>query len=427
MRGCKVLLTGILVFTLGVSVLAAKNKRVNISIAVGATGKEYKVTKMQAEKYMELYPNVTVNVIQTPASTDERLAYYLQQIQAKSGGTDIFSIDIAWIGDIQKSLLDLKKYGVDKLVDKMFPIGVEAGYVDGRLVAAPWFSDTALLYYRTDLLKKYDLKVPKTWMELTKAAYKIQTGERKAGNEDFVGFVWQGNAYEGLTCNAIEWIASNDGGTIVSREKKVTVYNPNAVKAIRMVKNWIGSISPKGVLSMDEDKSRAVFQSGNAAFMRNWPYAYVLGNQKDSPIKNKFNITILPKGENGESANCLGGWYLAINKYSDNPEVAADFIKFIDSPEMQKLRLDIAGQSPTIMSVYDEKLLKEKPHYKVIFEGLKHAVVRPSTVTAPHYNEVSKTFFRAVYQSLNGSKDVDSAIAEAAKQISKITGFPQGN
>jgi trehalose/maltose transport system substrate-binding protein len=403
----------------------AVDRQTKIRIAVGANGQEYKATKLQAKKYMDLNPNVKVNIVQTPASTDERLAFYLQQIEAKSSETDIFSIDIAWIGDIQKSLLDLKKYGVDKLVDKMFPIGAEAGYVDGRLVAAPWFSDTALLYYRTDLLQKYNLKIPETWMELAKTAYKIQSAERKAGNNDFVGYVWQGNAYEGLTCSAIEWIASNNGGDIVSNDKKVTLNNPNTLKAIRMARNWIGTISPKGVLSMDEDKSRAVFQSGNSAFMRNWPYAYVLGQKENSPIKGKFSVAIIPRGEDGKSANCLGGWYLAINKYSKNAEAAAEFIKFIESPEMQKLRLETAGQTPTVMSVFDDKLLKEQPQYKTIFEGLKHAVVRPSTVTAPKYNEVSKVFYKAVYEALNGSKDVDSAIAEAAKQISKITKFPQ--
>jgi trehalose/maltose transport system substrate-binding protein len=423
MKEIKLLFCGCLIMLLGVCAYAKKDK-MTITIAVGSLGKEYKVTKIQAEGFMKLHPDVRVNVVQIPSSTDEKLAYYLQQIEAKSSETDVFSIDIAWIGDIQKNLVDLKKYGVDKIVDKMFPIGAAAGNIDGRLVAAPWFSDTALLYYRTDMLKKYNLKVPKTWMELTKAAYTIQKGEREAGNRDFVGYVWQGNAYEGLTCNALEWIASNNGGTIVDNDKKVTLNNPNALNAIRMAKNWIGTISPKGVLAMDEEKSRAVFQSGNAAFMRNWPYAYVLGNQKGSTIKGKFDVSILPKGENGESKNCLGGWYLAINKYSKNPEMAAEFIKFIDNADMQKLRLDVAGQSPTIMSVYDDELLKKQPQYKYIFEGLKNAVARPSTVTAPYYNEVSKVFYKAVYEALNGSKDVDSAIAEAAKQISKITNFP---
>ena len=425
MRAVKLLIFSLFVL-FGVSVTATA-KQVQINIAVGATGNEYKATQMQAEKYMKANPNVKINVIQTVTSTDERLAYYLQQIEAKTGETDIFSIDIAWIGDIQSSLVDLKKYGIDKIVDEMFPIGAEAGYADGRLVAAPWFSDTALLYYRTDLLKKYNLKVPETWMDLVKASYKIQTGERAAGNKDFVGYVWQGKNYEGLTCNALEWLASNNAGTIVSSDKKVTLYNPNTVKTLRMVKNWIGTISPKGVLTMEEEGSRAVFQSGNAAFMRNWPYAYVLGNQKSSPIKGKYDVSILPRGENGKSANTLGGWYLAINKYSKNPEAAADFIKFIDSPEMQRLRLNVSGQSPTIMSVYDDELLKKQPQYKHIFEGLKHAVVRPSTVTAPRYNEVSKLFYRSVFEMLNGSKDVDSAVAETARQISKLTGFPQGS
>ena len=402
-----------------------KEPKKEITIAVGALGKEYKVTKMQAKDFMKENHDVKVNVIQIPSSTDEKLAYYLQQIEVKSGSVDIFSIDIAWIGDIQKSLVDLKKYELNKLVDQMFPIGAKVGYIDDRLVAIPWFSDTALMYYRSDLLKKYNVEVPKTWVELTKAAYKIQTAERAAGKKDFVGYVWQGNAYEGLTCNALEWIASSNGGTIVSKDKIVTLNNPNAINAIRLAKSWVGTISPKGVLSMDEEKSRAVFQSGNAAFMRNWPYAYVLGQQDDSKIKDKFNISILPSGENGQSQNCLGGWYLAINKYSKHPEIAAKLISYMNNPEMQKLRLTIAGQSPTIMSVYDKKLLKNQPQYNVIFEGLKHAVVRPSNVTAPNYNKISKQFFTSVYDVLNGEKDANSAIAEAAKTISKISGYPE--
>ena len=160
-----------------------KEPKKEITIAVGALGKEYKVTKMQAKDFMKENHDVKVNVIQIPSSTDEKLAYYLQQIEVKSGSVDIFSIDIAWIGDIQKSLVDLKKYELNKLVDQMFPIGAKVGYIDDRLVAIPWFSDTALMYYRSDLLKKYNVEVPKTWVELTKAAYKIQTAERAAGEK----------------------------------------------------------------------------------------------------------------------------------------------------------------------------------------------------------------------------------------------------
>ena len=67
-------------------------------------------------------PGIEVNVIQIPASTDEKLAYYLQQIHSKSSEIDIFSVDIAWIGDSQESLLDLNKLGLKEIAGKMFPI-----------------------------------------------------------------------------------------------------------------------------------------------------------------------------------------------------------------------------------------------------------------------------------------------------------------
>ena len=91
----------------------------------------------------------------------------------------------------------------------------------------PWFGDYGILYYRTDLLRKYGYSgPPKTWAALFQMAKKIQDGER-GSNPNFSGFVFQGNAYEGLTCNALEWIASAGGGHIIDNGK-VTINNAKA-------------------------------------------------------------------------------------------------------------------------------------------------------------------------------------------------------
>ena len=61
-------------------------------------------------------------------------------------------------------------------------------------------------------------------------------------------------------------------------------------RRIEEAKSWVGTISPPGVLAYQEEESRGVWQTGNAVFMRNWPYAYALGNGADSPIKGKFDV-----------------------------------------------------------------------------------------------------------------------------------------
>ena len=110
------------------------------------------------------------------------------------------------------------------------------------------------------------------------------------------GYVWQGRAYEGLTCNGIEWVASFGGGTIVEPDGKISINNPQAAAALNPAKSWIGTISPEGVLNYAEEEARGVFQSGNAVFMRNWPYAWALANAADSPVKDKVGIAVLPQG-----------------------------------------------------------------------------------------------------------------------------------
>ena len=83
---------------------------------------------------------------------------------------------------------------------------------------------------------------------------------------------------------------------IVDADGKITINNPQAAQALDMAKGWIGTISPEGVLNYAEEEARGVFQSGNAVFMRNWPYAWALANAADSPVKGKVGVAVLPQG-----------------------------------------------------------------------------------------------------------------------------------
>ncbi len=401
--------------------------QVTVTVAAGAVGQELELTRAAAERYMAANPGVTVNVLETPDLADSRLGVYLQLFEAQSADVDVYQIDVIWPGDLAEHLVDLYEYGAREVAGDHFPAIIENNTVDGRLVGIPWFTDAGLLYYRTDLLEKYGYSgPPATWDELTEMAQTIQAGER-ASNPDFWGFVWQGNSYEGLTCDALEWIASNDGGSIISPDGAITIDNPRAVEAIQMAAGWVGSISPNGVTSFGEEEARNMWQAGNAAFMRNWPYAYSLGNAEDSAIAGLFDVSPLPAGASGHGAATLGGWQLAVSRYSANPEVAADVALFMASYEEQKARAVVGSLNPTIMALYDDAdVLAAVPFFGSLYDVFINAVARPSTIAAPNYSPVSQAFYNAVHSVLTGSETAENALAIAALDIADITGLEQG-
>jgi trehalose/maltose transport system substrate-binding protein len=308
--------------------------------------------------------------------------------------------------------VDLNQYGAAEAAKEHFPAIVQNNTVDGRLIAMPWFTDAGLLYYRTDLLKKYDYtELPKTWDELETMAKKIQDGEVMAGNEKFWGFVWQGNSYEGLTCDALEWIASSDGGTFIDVNKNVTINNPNAIEALERAAKWVGSISPPAVTGFIEEDARRWWQAGNAAFMRNWPYVYSLADKDSSPVKGKFDVAPLPGEKPGTGVATLGGWQLAVSKYSAHPKEAADFVLFLTSKAEQKRRAIKASFSPTISSLYaDPEVLKAAPFFGRLSNVFVNAVARPSAQTVPKYSQASTFIFTAVHNVLTRQKSAQVAL-----------------
>jgi trehalose/maltose transport system substrate-binding protein len=365
---------------------------------------------------------INVQVIRGDRSATDRLATYRQQLSSGSGDADVYQIDVIWPGILAEFAEDLKPGLGD--TTGFFPAIIQNNTVGGKLVAVPWFTDAGLLYYRTDLLQKYGYtKPPATWAELEEMAKKIQAGER-ASNPDFWGFVWQGKAYEGLTCAALEWQVSNGGGSIIEPDGTVSVNNAQTVAAFERAKGWVSTISPPGVTTYQEEEARGVWQAGNAAFMRNWPYAFALGQAPDSAIKGKFDVTLMPKGdgEKARNADTLGGWQLMVNKNSQNKEAAVEFVKFLTSPEVQKARALELSNLPTRPALYDDPdVLKLNPYYKPlkdVFSG--GAVARPSTVSADLYNDVSTAYFTAVNQVLTGQQDAKTAVANLETEIKKL-------
>ncbi len=400
----------------------ASAESVKLSISCGAVGQELQLCKTGAEAWAKKTGN-EVNVVSTPNSSTERLSLYQQILAAGSGDIDVFQIDVIWPGILGHDFIDLTKYIPKEQVEQNFPALVQNDTVDGKLVAMPWFTDAGVLYYRKDLLEKDGKKPPQTWEELSSIAKDIQEKERAAGNDKMWGFVYQAKAYEGLTCNALEWVDSYGGGTIVDPKGKITIDNPKAAAALTWAATTIGTIAPEGVLNYTEEEARGVFQSGNAVFMRNWPYAWNLSQAPDSPVKGKVGVVALPMGgAGGHHSATLGGWQLAVSKYSKHQEAAADLVKYLTSEAEQKRRAIEGSYNPTILALYDDPdVLKAVPFFGTLKEVFVNAVARPSTATGSKYNQVSSEFYNAVHAVLGGQQKAEPAVKALASRLDRVS------
>ncbi|HUG14068.1 MAG TPA: ABC transporter substrate-binding protein [Thermomicrobiales bacterium] len=361
---------------------------------------------------------VQIRVIPRPDSATETYANYQRIFQAQSADMDVLMVDVIWPGAFATHLADLSDAFADD-IDMWYDTIVENNTIDGRFVGAPWFGDFGILYYRTDLLEAHGFSgPPTTWDELEEMAQTILDAER-ANNPELQGFVFQGNAYEGLTCNALEWVASAGGGTIVE-DGAVTIDNDAAKAILNQARGWVGEIAPRGVTGYQEEDARNAFQGGNAVFMRNWPYAYSLGNSDDSAVAGNFDVAPLPTVDGNEPVGTLGGWQLAVSEYSENREAAIEFVRYMTSPEVVKWRAIAASFVPLVVEVAeDPQVIEAQPYLENLANVVR--VTRPSADTGELYNEVSTEIFQGVNEILNGA-DANSVVPDIASRIESIIG-----
>jgi trehalose/maltose transport system substrate-binding protein len=391
-----------------------------ISIACSALGKELELCRDGAQAWAQATGN-QVRLVPVPNSASERLALFQQILAAHAVDIDVFQLDVVWSGILAAHLVDLAPFAGDALRDQM-PAILAGAKAHGKLVALPWYADVGVLYYRKDLLEKHHASVPQTWGELADTARRIQSAERAGGNAKMWGFVWQGRAYEGLTCNAVEWIASRGGGSIVADDGKPQADTAAARAALSDAAGWINDISPLGVLNYAEEEARALFQSGNAVFMRNWPYAWALSNAPDSPVRNRVGVTALPRGDpHGVHVGTLGGAQLSVSRYSPRAAVAASLVVYLTSAREQKRRALAGAYNPTIAQLYqDPELLDANPFFATLQPLIEHAATRPSGSVGTRYNQVSAKIWSAVHRALTRKQSADEALSTLQRDLERL-------
>ena len=363
---------------------------------------------------------IVIDLVPTLGTSSEQTTLILKLLGRQSVSPDLYLIDIIWPGTLAQHMVDLKPYL--KPSPAHIPALMENGTVENRIVSLPLYMSTGILYYRSDLLAKYGYSAPpRTWQELQTMANRIQRGEREQGHKDFWGYIWQGAEYEGLTCNALEWQASFGGGHVVERDGSVSVNNPQAVRAFQTASNWVNTIAPPSVLSYTESDSLNAFSSGRAAFMRHWSSAF--RSVQSATRGGEVGVAPLPAGPAGP-AYMLGGFQLAVSRYSAHRQEAAELAAYLTSPEVQATRAVRRGYLPTYPELYSRADVAAAVPSSGAFRTLdaRSWITRPSTATGPKYGAVSKAYYETVHAILSRKAPAAAALADLEQKIQSLVG-----
>ena len=351
------------------------------------------------DNFNKANPNAKVKLLELPEDAVEQRRLQIQRLRAKSDECDVLGMDVIWTAEYaaQGWLKDVSDY-ISQNGDKFIKSTVDTTDFEGKNWGVPFNSNAGFIYYRTDEVDK----APSTWEDLYK--------EAGQGN----GVVYQGFRYEGLTVNFLELLYSA-GGSIVSDDGKQATADSQEVKDVLkfMADGIKNGAAPKAVTTYKEEESRRAFESGNATFMRNWPYAYALG--KDSKIGDKFDIATFPGFAGQEGAGVLGGYNLGISAYSKNPEGSLAFIEFATEPDQQKIMATEASLPPTVSATYDDPAVKKAmPFAAELKTAIEQAQPRP---VSPVYPQISEAVYNNVYDALQGKSSPDEAASNMNDQI----------
>jgi multiple sugar transport system substrate-binding protein len=396
---------------LAASCTSASTDEITITLAGSALGAEGRVLTMQIARFEQIERRVHVRIQRTPDDASQRHQLFVQWLNARVGEPDVLQLDVVWTPEFAAAgwILPLTRWKPD--VGDFFPGVIAANEWTGALFAIPWWTDVGMLYWRTDLMPR----APATMHELASALAALHA--RGAVRD---GLVWQGARYEGLVTVFVEFLGAF-GGAIVDDSMRVVVDSPRAVAALEFMKTLIADgLVPRAAMTWHEEEARLAFQGGDAATMRNWPYAFPLMNDtSQSRVAGRFAVAPMPGAPGGAPTAALGGQQLAINANSAHPDAAYRLVAFLTAPEQMLERARIAGTFPPRRSLYtmpalDSALPVPAAAARAVLE---HARPRPVT---PIYSQLSDLLQIQLHRALTGQASTRDALAVAARQMNAL-------
>ena len=401
----------VLAAAFGNGACARADERV-LTFSGSLVGREGDVIRRQLDRFQQQNPSLRVQLRATPDAADQRHQLYVQWLNARASDPDVLQLDVIWTPEFAAAgwVHALDRFSPP--VDDFFPGALAANRWNGILYALPWFVDVGMLYWRTDVLPH----APRDAAELIALARQAQQARALP-----YGFVWQGARYEGLVTVFVEQLAAHGGG-ILDGEGRVAVDSEAAVAALTSLRDMIhaSGVSPEAVLTWQEEQTRFAFQNGEAAMMRNWPYAYsLLQDAGSSAVAGRIAVAPLPPAPGGTPSAALGGSQLAINAFSEQPDAAYRLIEFLLQPAQAIERATIAGQFPPRPSLYGSEALAaalDMPT-EAARQVIERAVPRPVT---PVYTELSQILQVSLHRALTRQQEPRAALGDAAAAMRRL-------
>ena len=362
------------------------------SITVWAMGAEGEKLDVLAKDFMQTNPEISVKV--TPIAWD---VAHDKLITAVAGNKtpDVSQMGTTWMGEFAKTgALEEVPGSIDQ--GAFFESAKETGVVDGGTFGVPWYVETRVLYYRTDIAKKAGItKPPENWDELKEMARAMkEKGGAKYGIalspnnwQELLPFVWQ------------------NGGEVISEDGTPNFESPEVVEAIEYYKSFFEDGLTAESVPEGFDVTQGFVAGTHPMFFSGPWHMSLIEEQGGAKLKGKWDVALMPKEESGTSF--VGGSDLVVFKGSGNKDAAWKFVEYLLQPQVQQKWYTTVSALPSVESAWDSGPLASDENLSLFGDQLRDAKTPP---TIPKWEQIASEAINAEMEKAM----VGGASAEAA-------------
>jgi multiple sugar transport system substrate-binding protein len=323
-----------------------------------------------------------------PADADGQREQLVRRLGAEDDSIDLIGMDVIWTGEFANAgwIEPVPAESEQVVTENVFPSVIETAKFEDELYAVPLWSNTELLWYRSDLVKK----PPKTWDEM------IAEGERLGRDEGLIQV--QANKYEGLVVWFNQMVESA-GGHVLAGPLELDLAEEPTLRALEVMGQLSQSeAADPAITTSEEDPGRLAFEAGSSAFMINYPFVYPSAKENAPDIFKVMKAAKYPQIDaDTPSAPPLGGINLGVSAFSKNKDLAFEAIECLIGPENQITTATTGGLPPVREDLYESKDIDTVyPGFaQIIRQSIADAAARPSE--SPAYQDISLAIQAAIH------------------------------